>query len=114
MLESLGQSGGWRICARPNLCMAVQIILRRYVSSYVAVACTIDCTLATVENEPPLPGVVQTEDTDYEAAVEVSQALRSNMQRDARLSYKFEVCLCLLLIAVSQLGATPMKSWVHA
>jgi hypothetical protein len=37
-------------------------------------------------------GVVQTEDTDYEAAVEVSQALRSNMQREARLSYKFEVC----------------------
>ena len=43
------------------------------------------------EHQPPSPAAMQTEETDYEAAVEVSQALRSNMQREARLSYKFEV-----------------------
>lgn len=34
---------------------------------------------------------LQSEATDFEAVVEVSQSLRGNMQREARLGYKFEV-----------------------
>lgn len=42
---------------------------------------------------------LQPDDTDFEAAVEVSQSLRANMQREARLTYKFEASVGVLRCA---------------
>lgn len=57
----------------------------------------------------PTSAGLQSEDTDFEAAVEVSQTLRRNMQREARLSYKFEVrrssCGCLTWCLRSDVAA---------
>ena len=61
------------------------------ISTYALAVHAQMCRPASTEHKPPSLAAMQTEETDYEAAVEMSQSLRSNMQREARLSYKFEV-----------------------